>query len=99
MAYTPDMYPIFYRWLFFIYTYTVLLVLGMAAAIGLTAWLARRTPTPHWLDALLLTLLGAVVCRYQTTLFRLRWPVRAGAGAGQCLWLASVLCGRVWVWS
>lgn len=54
------MYPILYRWYFFIYSYTVLLALGLAAAIALTAWLARRLPAPGWPDGLLAALLAAV---------------------------------------
>lgn len=61
LAYTCRMYPILYRWYFFIYSYTALLALGLAAAIALTARLARRMPAPGWPDGLLAALLTAVV--------------------------------------
>ena len=58
------MYPILARYgPFFLYSYTVVIGLGLAAAIGLTAWLERRDgrSRPGWIDALLIALLAGLV--------------------------------------
>jgi phosphatidylglycerol:prolipoprotein diacylglycerol transferase len=64
------MYPILGRYgPFFLYSYTVVLGLGLAAGIGLTAWLVTTEKNdklnfslyPGWLDGLLLSLLAGFI--------------------------------------
>jgi phosphatidylglycerol:prolipoprotein diacylglycerol transferase len=58
------MYPILARYgPFFLYSYTVVIGLGLAAALGLTAWLERRDDhaRPGWIDGLLIGLLAGLV--------------------------------------
>ncbi|MCI0398213.1 MAG: prolipoprotein diacylglyceryl transferase [Chloroflexi bacterium] len=62
------MYPILDRYgPFFLYSFTVVMGLGLAAAIGLTAWLEKRAvqqaagQRPEWLDGLLLGLAAGLV--------------------------------------
>lgn len=56
------MYPILARYgNLFVYSYTIVLALGVIAAILLTARLARDDGTPGWSDGLLALLLGAVL--------------------------------------
>lgn len=58
------MYPILARYgPFFLYSYTVVIGLGLAAAIGLTVWLERRDARarPGWVDALLIALFAGLV--------------------------------------
>lgn len=45
---------------FFLYSYQVVMVMGLAAGISLTAWRARGQ-RPYWLDGLLVSLLAALV--------------------------------------
>jgi phosphatidylglycerol:prolipoprotein diacylglycerol transferase len=57
------MYPILARYgPFFLYSYTVVVGLGLAAAIALTAWLERRdgNARPGWIDALLVALFAGL---------------------------------------
>ena len=44
-----------------LYSYTVLLGLGILAGLGVTAWRARRTPLPGWFDAALAGLIGGLL--------------------------------------
>ena len=48
---------------FFLYSYTVLISLGILAGIGLTAWRARwgERPYPHWFDGILISLLAGLI--------------------------------------
>jgi phosphatidylglycerol:prolipoprotein diacylglycerol transferase len=46
---------------FFIYSYTVVLSFGMLAAIGLTAWLAKKEQVKNWFDAVLVCLIFGVI--------------------------------------
>ena len=46
---------------YFLYTYTVVLGLGVVLALGVTAVLARREETPAWLDGALLAAMGALL--------------------------------------
>jgi phosphatidylglycerol:prolipoprotein diacylglycerol transferase len=46
---------------FFLYSFTVVVGLGILAGIGLSAWQARARPLPDWIDALLICLVAAVV--------------------------------------
>ncbi|MGD2078316.1 MAG: prolipoprotein diacylglyceryl transferase [Chloroflexota bacterium] len=58
------MHPILARYgPFFLYSYTVIMALGLAAGIGLAAWLARRREQPisGWFDALLAVLIAGLV--------------------------------------
>jgi len=62
------MYPILGRYgRFFLYSYTVLIGLGIIAAIGLTAWQARRQARANdgwvagWFDGLLVSLAAGLV--------------------------------------
>ena len=60
------MYPILGRYgPFFLYSYTVVLGLGLAAGIGLTAWFVKKDKGeknyPGWLDGLLISLLVGLV--------------------------------------
>jgi phosphatidylglycerol:prolipoprotein diacylglycerol transferase len=58
------MHPILARFgPFFIYSYTVVMALGLAASIGLTAWLERHEPErlPGWIDGLLAALLAGLL--------------------------------------
>lgn len=58
------MYPILGRYgPFFLYSYTVVMGLAIAAGIGLTAWLERRDgiARPGWIDGLLVALVAALV--------------------------------------
>ncbi|MFN2222508.1 MAG: prolipoprotein diacylglyceryl transferase [Candidatus Promineifilaceae bacterium] len=58
------MHPILARYgPFFLYSYTVVLALGLAAAVGLTAWLERhgREPMPGWIDGLIVAALAGLV--------------------------------------
>lgn len=56
------MYPILGRYgPFFLYSYTVVLGLGILFALGLTAWQARRTAAPRWADGALVAMLAALV--------------------------------------
>lgn len=56
------MYPILARYgSLFVYSYTVVLALGVIAAILLTARLARDDVTPGWFDGVLALLGGAVL--------------------------------------
>ncbi len=55
------MYPILARYgPFFLHSYTLLLALGIALTLALTAWLARRNPLPHWLDGVLFAAAAAL---------------------------------------
>ncbi len=45
---------------FFLYSYTVIISLGLLAALGLTAWQARSRNYPDWIDAALIMFAGAV---------------------------------------
>jgi len=45
----------------FIYSYTVLLALGIVAGIGLTAWSKRKNYRIEWFDAVLIILIGAIL--------------------------------------
>jgi phosphatidylglycerol:prolipoprotein diacylglycerol transferase len=58
------MYPILARYgPFFLYTYTFVIGLGLAAAVGLTAWRERRDgrARPGWIDGLLIALFAGIV--------------------------------------
>jgi phosphatidylglycerol:prolipoprotein diacylglycerol transferase len=58
------MYPILGRYgPFFLYSYTVVMGLAIAAGIGLTAWLEKRDSIarPGWIDGLLVALVAALV--------------------------------------
>lgn len=56
------MYPILARYgSIFIYSYTVLLALGVLAGIGLTAWSNRESLSYEWFDAVLIISIGAIV--------------------------------------
>ncbi|MFZ0547218.1 MAG: prolipoprotein diacylglyceryl transferase family protein [Candidatus Promineifilaceae bacterium] len=63
------MYPILGRYgPFFLYSYTVVIGVGLAAGIGLSAWFIKKkedgqhpAPYPGWLDGLLVSLLVALV--------------------------------------
>lgn len=58
------MYPILARYgPFFLYSFTVVLGLGIAASVGLTAWLERREPGKRtaWLDASIVALVAGVI--------------------------------------
>ncbi len=60
------MYPILGRYgPFFLYSYTVVLGLGLAVGIGLTAWFVKKDEGersyPGWLDGLLISLLAGLV--------------------------------------
>lgn len=46
---------------FFLYAFTVILGLGLLAALALTAWLARRHGVAGWLDGALAAAAGAVL--------------------------------------
>lgn len=48
------MYPILARYgPFFLYSFTLLLALGIALSLGLTAWLGRRRALSNWFDGVL----------------------------------------------
>jgi len=56
------MYPILARYgSIFIYSYTVVLALGIILAVLLTARLARAHPAPSWFDGLLISFAAALV--------------------------------------
>ncbi|UCG25050.1 MAG: prolipoprotein diacylglyceryl transferase [Chloroflexota bacterium] len=58
------MYPIIGRYgPFFLYSYTVVMAVGLAAGIGLTAWLERRDGDhrPGWIDGLIVASLAGLV--------------------------------------
>lgn len=56
------MYPILGRYgPFFLYSYTVVLGVGIAAGLFLTSRLMRRNPEIHWSDRVLLTLVLGVI--------------------------------------
>lgn len=46
---------------YLLYSYTVLLNLGILAGLGVTAWRARRRPLPGWPDAALAALVGGLI--------------------------------------
>jgi phosphatidylglycerol:prolipoprotein diacylglycerol transferase len=48
---------------FFLYSYTVVMALGLAASVGLTAWLERRDRErlPEWIDALLVAAAAGLI--------------------------------------
>jgi phosphatidylglycerol:prolipoprotein diacylglycerol transferase len=57
------MHPILARYgPFFLYSYTVVMALGLAAAIGLTAWRERRGRDrfPGWIDGLIVAAIGGL---------------------------------------
>jgi phosphatidylglycerol:prolipoprotein diacylglycerol transferase len=55
------MYPILARYgAIFIYSYTVVMALGIVAGIVVVWYLSRERPAPHWFDALLVVLAAAV---------------------------------------
>lgn len=58
------MHPILARYgPFFLYSYTVVMALGLAAGVGLTAWLERRGRyrQPGWIDGLLVASIAGLV--------------------------------------
>jgi len=56
------MYPILARYgSIFIYSYTVVMAMGIIGGIGLINWSTRRIGLPDWVDALLVLLLAAVI--------------------------------------
>lgn len=58
------MHPILARYgPFFLYSYTVVMAFGLAAGIGLTAWLERRSQDrlPGWIDAVLVAAFAGLV--------------------------------------
>jgi phosphatidylglycerol:prolipoprotein diacylglycerol transferase len=56
------MYPILGRYgPFFLYSFTLVMGLAIAAGIGLTAWKARRTGEVGWLDGFITSLLFGLV--------------------------------------
>lgn len=58
------MHPILARYgPFFLYSYSVVMALGLAAGIGLTVWLERRSERqlPSWIDGLIVALVAALV--------------------------------------
>lgn len=58
------MHPILARYgPFFLYSYTVVMALGLSAGVGLTAWLERRGQErlPGWIDGLLVAALTGLV--------------------------------------
>ncbi|MEM7332787.1 MAG: prolipoprotein diacylglyceryl transferase family protein [Chloroflexota bacterium] len=56
------MYPILARtrW-FFIYSYTVVLALGLLVSVGLIYWQGRKTAVSVWLDGILFGLAGSLI--------------------------------------
>lgn len=59
-----SMYPILGRYgPFFLYSYTVIMAVGLGAGIGLTAWLERRGRHKHpgWIDGLIVALVAGLV--------------------------------------
>lgn len=56
------MYPILARYgSIFIYSYTIMLALGIIVGIGLTAWKNHNRPAHDWFDAALIIFLGAII--------------------------------------
>ena len=58
------MYPILGRYgPFFLYSFTVVMAIGLAAGIGLTAWLERRDGDNHrgWIDGLIIAMIAGLV--------------------------------------
>jgi phosphatidylglycerol:prolipoprotein diacylglycerol transferase len=57
------MYPILGRYgPFFLYSYTVVMALGLACGVGLTAWLERRDGAHHpgWIDGLIVAIVAGL---------------------------------------
>ncbi|PID85197.1 MAG: hypothetical protein CSB13_09295 [Chloroflexi bacterium] len=58
----PTMKPIIHRvGPFLIYSYTVVLSLGILVAAGITGWLARKEQVEKWFDALLVCLVSGLI--------------------------------------
>jgi phosphatidylglycerol:prolipoprotein diacylglycerol transferase len=56
------MFPILARYgALFVYSYTVMMALGITAGIGLTIWATRKRQQPDWFDALLIVLFAAII--------------------------------------
>ena len=77
------MHPILARFgPFFLYTFTVVMGLGIVAGVGLTAWLERRDgqERPGWIDGLLLALVAGLVGGAGTTAQGLEIESAVGPG-------------------
>ncbi len=56
------MHPILARYgALFVYSYTVIMALGVIAGIGITRWMTREKQQPDWFDALLIVLFAAIL--------------------------------------
>lgn len=102
------MYPILGRYgPFFLYSFTVLLGIGIGAGIALTAWKSRQVVVDGWLDALIASLLagltgariGFVVAHWEY--FQVRpsemWQIWRGGLSYHGALFAGIF--GLWVWS
>lgn len=101
------MFPIFARYgSIFVYSYTVVLALGVLLAAALTARLARDSGPEEWFDALLAMLLGAILGGragfvagqwgyYQDHLGEV-WRIGQGGLAYHAAWLGGLLALLLW---
>jgi phosphatidylglycerol---prolipoprotein diacylglyceryl transferase len=81
------MYPLAGRYgPFLIYSFTLVIWLGIALALALAAWRARQRPAPNWLDALLFSSILALV------------GGRAAFVAAQWEYYASHVPEIFWLW-
>jgi phosphatidylglycerol:prolipoprotein diacylglycerol transferase len=57
-----SVYPILGRYgPFFLYSYTILLAIGLVIGVAITAWLVQDDKRPYWLDSFLCSLFGSLV--------------------------------------
>ncbi len=104
------MFPILARYgELFIYSYTVMMALGIVAGIGMTMWATRNRQQPGWFDALLIVLLAGVIGgRIGFVLLRWgyfqhrpyeTWQIWQGGSSYHGALLASLLALLLWtVW-
>ena len=101
------MYPILARYgSLFVYSYTVVMALGIIISIGLINWSSRHIHGPDWFDALLVVLLvGLVGGRFGFVLWRWdyfqdqpseAWQIWLGGLSYHAALLAGILALMVW---
>jgi phosphatidylglycerol:prolipoprotein diacylglycerol transferase len=101
------MYPILGRYgPFFLYSYTVVVGLGVLAGIGLAAWLERGHGRPDWFDGVLISLaaglvggrLGFVLSQWEY--YEARWHEIGQVWQGGLSYHGALLAGMaaLWLW-